>query len=156
VDKQVCHPRNFDFYMCAHAGMIVSNLCFLLYFLLSCTNALLVVCMCLRLLCSLRGANWFVDLCLLCVSGNIKANTLPCSAWRDRLHCRRASGICAFALLCVRRRQTGYHNVIPVKNVVKLCAELWCRGLFRYQRSTTAISIGTWHHHPHYLSFDKQ
>ncbi|CAM0944016.1 unnamed protein product [Alopecurus aequalis] len=22
VDKQVCHPRNFDFYMCAHAGMI--------------------------------------------------------------------------------------------------------------------------------------
>ncbi|KAM0822859.1 hypothetical protein ACQ4PT_071238 [Festuca glaucescens] len=22
VDKQVCHPKNFDFYMCAHAGMI--------------------------------------------------------------------------------------------------------------------------------------
>ncbi|KAF0891619.1 hypothetical protein E2562_010604 [Oryza meyeriana var. granulata] len=22
VDKQVCHPRNYDFYMCAHAGMI--------------------------------------------------------------------------------------------------------------------------------------
>ncbi|CAM0907115.1 unnamed protein product [Alopecurus aequalis] len=22
VDKQVCHPRNFDFYMCAHAGRI--------------------------------------------------------------------------------------------------------------------------------------
>ena len=24
VDSKVCHPRNFDFYMCAHAGMIVS------------------------------------------------------------------------------------------------------------------------------------
>ncbi|VAI81355.1 unnamed protein product [Triticum turgidum subsp. durum] len=22
VDKEVCHPKNFDFYMCAHAGMI--------------------------------------------------------------------------------------------------------------------------------------
>ncbi|KMZ59468.1 hypothetical protein ZOSMA_68G00540 [Zostera marina] len=25
IDNKVCHPRNFDFYMCAHAGMIVSN-----------------------------------------------------------------------------------------------------------------------------------
>jgi hypothetical protein len=24
VDSKVCHPKNFDFYMCAHAGMIVS------------------------------------------------------------------------------------------------------------------------------------
>ncbi|KAK1280073.1 Protein argonaute 4B [Acorus gramineus] len=24
VDNKVCHPRNYDFYMCAHAGMIVS------------------------------------------------------------------------------------------------------------------------------------
>uniref|UniRef100_A0ACD5VW93 Uncharacterized protein n=1 Tax=Avena sativa TaxID=4498 RepID=A0ACD5VW93_AVESA len=26
VDKGICHPRNFDFYMCAHAGMIVCSL----------------------------------------------------------------------------------------------------------------------------------
>ncbi|AQK89077.1 argonaute104 [Zea mays] len=25
VDSKVCHPKNFDFYMCAHAGMIVST-----------------------------------------------------------------------------------------------------------------------------------
>ena len=24
IDNQVCHPHNYDFYMCAHAGMIVS------------------------------------------------------------------------------------------------------------------------------------
>lgn len=24
VDNKICHPRNYDFYMCAHAGMIVS------------------------------------------------------------------------------------------------------------------------------------
>lgn len=24
IDNKVCHPRNNDFYMCAHAGMIVS------------------------------------------------------------------------------------------------------------------------------------
>ncbi|CAN6471916.1 unnamed protein product [Victoria cruziana] len=27
VDTKICHPRNFDFYMCAHAGMIVSLSC---------------------------------------------------------------------------------------------------------------------------------
>jgi eukaryotic translation initiation factor 2C len=27
VDNKVCHPRNFDFYMCSHAGMIVSITC---------------------------------------------------------------------------------------------------------------------------------
>ncbi|KAF8724213.1 hypothetical protein HU200_021233 [Digitaria exilis] len=26
VDNIVCHPRNYDFYMCSHAGMIVSIL----------------------------------------------------------------------------------------------------------------------------------
>ena len=26
VDKGICHPRNYDFYMCAHAGMIVCYL----------------------------------------------------------------------------------------------------------------------------------
>jgi hypothetical protein len=26
VDKGICHPRNYDFYMCAHAGMIVCSL----------------------------------------------------------------------------------------------------------------------------------
>jgi hypothetical protein len=26
VDKGICHHRNFDFYMCAHAGRIVSGL----------------------------------------------------------------------------------------------------------------------------------
>ena len=26
VDTKVVHPRNYDFYMCAHAGMIVSLL----------------------------------------------------------------------------------------------------------------------------------
>ena len=25
VDNSVCHPRTYDFYMCAHAGMIVST-----------------------------------------------------------------------------------------------------------------------------------
>lgn len=25
IDNKVCHPRNNDFYMCAHAGMIVSH-----------------------------------------------------------------------------------------------------------------------------------
>lgn len=43
IDNKVCHPRNNDFYLCAHAGMIVSSLfCFvkclkqyLLYFYLS-------------------------------------------------------------------------------------------------------------------------
>jgi eukaryotic translation initiation factor 2C len=24
IDNKVCHPRNNDFYLCAHAGMIVS------------------------------------------------------------------------------------------------------------------------------------
>ena len=24
VDNKICHPRNYDFYLCAHAGMIVS------------------------------------------------------------------------------------------------------------------------------------
>lgn len=29
IDNKVCHPRNNDFYLCAHAGMIVSiNLLF--------------------------------------------------------------------------------------------------------------------------------
>jgi len=25
IDNKICHPRNYDFYMCAHAGMIVSS-----------------------------------------------------------------------------------------------------------------------------------
>jgi hypothetical protein len=24
IDNKICHPRNYDFYLCAHAGMIVS------------------------------------------------------------------------------------------------------------------------------------
>ena len=26
VDGVICHPRNYDFYMCAHAGIIVCSL----------------------------------------------------------------------------------------------------------------------------------
>lgn len=26
IDNKVCHPKNNDFYLCAHAGMIVSIL----------------------------------------------------------------------------------------------------------------------------------
>jgi hypothetical protein len=59
VDKQVCHPKNFDFYMCAHAGMIVSNLCFQLCFLLPRTNTV-VVWDCLKVPMRLRGSNRFV------------------------------------------------------------------------------------------------
>lgn len=28
IDNKVCHPRNYDFYLCAHAGMIVSLISF--------------------------------------------------------------------------------------------------------------------------------
>ncbi|VAH60215.1 unnamed protein product [Triticum turgidum subsp. durum] len=36
VDNAVCHPRNYDFYMCAHAGMIVSILSGASYLLVKC------------------------------------------------------------------------------------------------------------------------
>lgn len=32
IDNKVCHPRNNDFYMCAHAGMIVSIFPFFLFY----------------------------------------------------------------------------------------------------------------------------
>lgn len=32
VDTKVVHPRNYDFYMCAHAGMIVSSLSYMATF----------------------------------------------------------------------------------------------------------------------------
>ncbi|GKF14412.1 argonaute 4-like protein, partial [Tanacetum coccineum] len=38
IDNKVCHPRNNDFYMCAHAGMIVGIMILLLGGLLGTTR----------------------------------------------------------------------------------------------------------------------
>lgn len=33
IDRDVCHPRNNDFYLCSHAGLIVSVLVRLVHIL---------------------------------------------------------------------------------------------------------------------------
>jgi hypothetical protein len=128
VDSKICHPRNFDFYMCAHAGMIVSCLWFLNF-----------LCGGLRLFCLLYHASKLVivDFCLL-VPGYFKANSLSCSAWRDRFLCWRYAGACSFTLLCVCGKPwyiwPWQHGACYIHSDL-----LWS---FRYQRSTTAISVG--------------
>jgi len=50
IDNKICHPRNYDFYMCAHAGMIVSIQTFLFnfYFIITTFNVVLWVWICRR------------------------------------------------------------------------------------------------------------
>jgi hypothetical protein len=84
VDDGICHPRNYDFYMCAHNGMIVCSLY-------------------LELWSELTLFTMFIwaKLFDLWVPGNYKANTLPCAPWWHRLLSWWAAGARPFPILCV-------------------------------------------------------
>lgn len=85
IDSKVCHPLYYDFYMCAHAGMIVSTnffesssyevLCFMAHFI---------------------G--------LIKFAGHKQTNSLPCVTRRDRLFTRWSARVGSPFLLCVRTK----------------------------------------------------
>jgi hypothetical protein len=111
VDKQVCHPKNFDFYTCEHAGTIVSNLCFLLCFYLPHTNMLVVVCRSLRLPCNLRGANFF---CVCCVFPFYHLHDVNMA---DQMHKQQPSPTDVSLVLYTSRTEENYSMWKPVSNI---------------------------------------
>lgn len=72
----------------------------------------------------------------LFVSGNFETNTLSCFARWDRFFCWWYAGACSFTLLCVREKSLCVRCACHIHSNLLL----WS---FRYQRSTTAISVGT-------------
>lgn len=129
VDNTICHPRNNDFYLCAHAGMIVSNvsaLCFLKAYP--------------------RGQRlWSL---LLLYAGHNSTSTLSCSTWWAWFFRRCRARACAFFIICV-----SFIEIVEVKcykrclvNAISIFVffrtNTASSKLCRYQRSTTAVSLG--------------
>lgn len=87
IDNTVCHPRNNDFYLCAHAGMIVRSTKYHLCVLILSSHD----CLMLSMKCML---------CFPC-AGHYEANTLPCSVGWNWFFTWWSAGTCSFLVLCV-------------------------------------------------------
>lgn len=115
IDNKVCHPRNNDFYLCAHAGMIVSTLIFsststifTTYFSairqretwlpinISVSNLCLHECLYVN----------FIDSGFFFFSGNYEANPLPRPAGWGWLFSRWSSRARPLPVICV----SGWSN----------------------------------------------
>lgn len=82
-------------------------------------------------------------LVIFCCSGDYKAYSLPCFVRRGWFFSRWSAGTCAFPLICVSRTFNStlvWWYVLTFSNYYH--TYLVCNWHCRYQRSTTAISVG--------------
>ena len=98
-------------------------------------------------MCVCFSSNWAVDVLVIALAGDNKANTLPRAVWRDRLHSWWPAGARALPLLCVCTLKTASNKNQKERNFSYLVLALLSLTLqllwtFRYQRSTSAISVG--------------